>query len=263
MVGWLFLQNPLSANFWIDWMRPKTTCHSPRFDMSFRSDRRSSGDGRYGGGNSSGEGRSYGAVVLVLADPGVVVQAMDVLAVAPRGPRSGSGGRRFVEDDRIRTVALTAMVLQAARVDFPVMTALSVAQSRAVGVGLIASIASLQRCGAAVSRGKAVLRDKADSKAKAVSRPRGVMSPKAVLMVETAWNAGIAPRSVESASVVIASNGRGPGSVGAPIAAVHPVRNVPVQAVMTFGSRRVAGTGTRPVRPLNGSTPGRGVIPYP
>ena len=96
------------------------------------------------------------AVVLVLADQGVVVQAMDVLAVAaPEAPALGAVAVPSVEDDRIRTVALTAMVLQAARVDFPVMTALSVAQSRAVGVGLIASIASLQRCGAAVSRGKA------------------------------------------------------------------------------------------------------------
>ena len=182
------------------------------------------------------------AVVLVVADQGVVVQLMGVLAVdAPEAPALAVVGVLSVGDDRIRTVALTAMVLPAGRVVFPVTIALSVVQSKAAGVDLIASIASLQRVGVAVSRGKAV------------SKPRGVMSPKAVLMVKTVLNAGIAPRSVESASVVIASNGRDPGSVGAPIAAVHPVRNVPVQAVMTFGAARavVAGTGTRPVRLLH------------
>ena len=206
------------------------------------------------------------AVVLVVADQGVVVQLMGVLAVdAPEAPALAVVAVPSVGDDRIRIVALTAMVRPAGRVVFPVTIALSVVQSRAVGVDLIASIASLQRVGAAVSRDKAGLKGKAVSKAKAglkskavsrgkaVSKPKGGMSPKAVLMVKTALNAGIAPRSGESASVVIASNGRDPGSVGAPIAVVHPVRNAPVQAVMTSGVVRavVAGIGMRPVRPLN------------
>lgn len=200
------------------------------------------------------------AVVLVVADQGVVVQLMGVLAVdAPEAPALAVVAVPSVGDDRIRIVALTAMVRPAGRVVFPVTIALSVVQSRAAGVDLIASIASLQRVGAAVSRdkadskAKAGLKSKAVSRGKAVSKPRGGMSPKAVLMVKTALNAGIAPRSGESASVVIASNGRDPGSVGAPIAVVHPVRNAPVQAVMTSGVVRavVAGIGMKPVRPLN------------
>ena len=194
------------------------------------------------------------AVVLVVADQGVVVQLMGVLAVdAPEAPALAVVAVPSVGDDRIRIVALTAIVRPAGRVVFPVTIALSVVQSRAVGVDLIASIASLQRGVAAVLKGKADSKAKAGLKSKAVSKPRAGMSPKAVLMVKTALNAGIAPRSGESASVVIASNGRDPGSVGAPIAVVHPVRNAPVQAVMTSGVVRavVTGIGMRPVRPLN------------
>lgn len=188
------------------------------------------------------------AVVLVVAGQGVVVQPMDVLAVdAPEGPAQGLVAVLSVGVDRIRTAALTAMGLPAGRTAFLVTIALSVVQIRVAGVDLIALIARLQLVGVAVLRGKAVLR------AKAVSKPRGVTTPKAVLMVKTVLNVGIAPRSVESASAVIASNGRVPGSVGVPIAVVHPARNAPVQAVMTSGAALavVDGTETRPVRPFN------------
>ena len=65
--------------------------------MSFRSDRRSSGDGRpYGGGNSSGESRSYGGGRPGAGRSGGGRSADGRFGGGrPGGPRSGGGGRPF------------------------------------------------------------------------------------------------------------------------------------------------------------------------
>ena len=197
---------------------------------------------------------------------------MDALvADAPEVPAQGVVPVLSVGDVLIRTAASIAMVLPAVRAAFPVTIALSVVQNRPAVADLIASIASLHLVGAAVSRGRADTRGKADTKAKAVlkskgalktravsrakavSNPRGVLTRKAVSMVKIVLNAGITPRSAASASAVTASNGLVPGSVRGQIAVVRPVRNAPVQAVMTSGAAPAVadGTETRPVRLLN------------